>query len=152
MDRTLSDDADFEWFIIFKLCRKVKYGRTDIYDKGCHGQKSVTGEDLIQQMDQVVQERWMFTITKLFKEFPEISGSSIYTIITSDSLWQSRNQTTVTSVDAHKFSQKTKKVQHHYSYLGPKRCFPCWFHGTRESNQCECLLSDIAKITKSHPK
>jgi histone-lysine N-methyltransferase SETMAR len=72
----MSDGVVREW------CRKFKYGRTDVHDEGGQGRKSVASEDRVQRVNHVVREKRRFTISELALEFPYISRSSLYTIVT----------------------------------------------------------------------
>jgi hypothetical protein len=46
------------------------------------GQPSVVSDDLVQNVDQKVCERLSFTISELLCEFPQISHTVLYEIIT----------------------------------------------------------------------
>jgi hypothetical protein len=43
---------------------------------------SVVNDDLVQSVDQKFCERWHFTISELLSEFPQISHTILYEIIT----------------------------------------------------------------------
>lgn len=72
----MSDGVVREW------CRKFKEGRTDIHDEEGQGHKSVAREDNVQRVNQVVRKKLRFTIGELCGEFPEVSRSFVYTIVT----------------------------------------------------------------------
>jgi transposase len=74
----MSDGSVREW------CRKFKEGRTDVHDEGGHGRKSVATVGLVERVDQVVRGKRRFTISELSEEFPEISRSALYTIVSKD--------------------------------------------------------------------
>jgi hypothetical protein len=46
------------------------------------GRPSVVSDDLVQSVDQNICERWHFTISELSCEFPQISRTLLYEIIT----------------------------------------------------------------------
>lgn len=72
----MSDGAVREW------CRKFKDGRNDVHDEGGQGRKSVVSDDLVQRVGRMVKENRRFTITALSTEFPEVSRSVLYSIVT----------------------------------------------------------------------
>ena len=76
----MSDGSVREW------CRKFKEGRTDVHDEDGHGRKSVATVGLVERVDvdQVVRGKRRFTISELSEEFPEISRSALYTIVSKD--------------------------------------------------------------------
>jgi hypothetical protein len=45
-------------------------------------QPSIVSNDLVQNVDQKICERWHFTISELLCEFPQISCTVLYKIIT----------------------------------------------------------------------
>jgi hypothetical protein len=59
-----------------------KYGRTDVHDEERSGRPSVVSDDLVQSVDQKICERWRFTIPEISCEFPQISRTVLYEIIT----------------------------------------------------------------------
>lgn len=72
----ISDGVVREW------CRKFKDGRTDVHDEGGQGRKSVATDNLVQRVDEEVRGNRRFTINDLSIKFPEVSRSSLYTIVT----------------------------------------------------------------------
>jgi hypothetical protein len=46
------------------------------------GQPSVMSDDLVQSTDSKICERWHFTISEVLCEFPQISRTVLYEIIT----------------------------------------------------------------------
>ena len=73
----MSDGSVREW------CRKFKEGRTDVHDEGGNGRRSVATVGLVER-DQVVRGKRRFTISELSEEFPQISMSALYTIVSKD--------------------------------------------------------------------
>jgi hypothetical protein len=63
-------------------CRMFKDGRTNVHDEKRSGQPSVVSDDLVQSVDQKMCERRRFTISELSCEFPHISHTVLYKIIT----------------------------------------------------------------------
>ncbi|XP_035233307.1 uncharacterized protein LOC118205125 [Stegodyphus dumicola] len=72
----MSDGVVREW------CRNFKDGRTDVHDEGGQGRKSVVTDDIVQRVDQAVKQNRRFTISKLSMKFPEVSRSSLFSIVT----------------------------------------------------------------------
>ncbi|XP_035219901.1 uncharacterized protein LOC118192980 [Stegodyphus dumicola] len=72
----MSDGVVCEW------CRNFKDGRTDVHEEGRQGRKSVATDDIVQRVDQAVKQNRRFTISELSTKFPEVSRSSLYSIIT----------------------------------------------------------------------
>lgn len=77
-NNVMSDGSVREW------CRKFKEGRTDVHDEGGQGRKSVATVGLVERVDQAVRCKRRFTISELSDEFPDISRSALYTIVTQD--------------------------------------------------------------------
>jgi hypothetical protein len=59
-----------------------KDGPTNVHYEEQSGQLSVVSDDLVQSADQNICERWCFTISELLCEFPQISCTVLYKIIT----------------------------------------------------------------------
>jgi hypothetical protein len=59
-----------------------KDGRTNVDGEERSGWPSVVSDDLVQSVDQKICERWRFTISELTWEFPLISRTVPYEIIT----------------------------------------------------------------------
>ncbi|XP_035233181.1 uncharacterized protein LOC118204999, partial [Stegodyphus dumicola] len=57
-------------------------GQTDVHDEGGQGRKSVATDDIVQRVDQAVKQNRRFTISELSMKFPEVSRSSLYSIVT----------------------------------------------------------------------
>jgi hypothetical protein len=63
-------------------CRMFKDGQTNVHDEQQSGQPSVVSDNLVWSVDQKICERWPFTISELLCEFPYISCTVLYHIIT----------------------------------------------------------------------
>ncbi|GBM11815.1 hypothetical protein AVEN_26749-1 [Araneus ventricosus] len=64
-----------------KWCRNFDAGRADVHDAGGQGRKPVSTDDLFQRVDQAIRGNRRFTISGLSDLFPEISRSTLYTIV-----------------------------------------------------------------------
>ena len=71
---------------VHKWVRAFRDGRTNIHDEERSGRPSVNTDDLIQKVDCKVRENRRFTISSLCKEFPAVSRSVVYEIVTSGCL------------------------------------------------------------------
>ncbi|XP_035228515.1 uncharacterized protein LOC118200664 [Stegodyphus dumicola] len=78
----MSDGVVREW------CRKFKDGRTDVHDEGGQGRKSVATDDVVQRVNQAVKQNRRFIISELSMKFPEVSRSSLYSIVTEQSRYR----------------------------------------------------------------
>ncbi|GBL55464.1 hypothetical protein AVEN_91243-1 [Araneus ventricosus] len=67
--------------MIRKWFRAFKDGRTNVHDGERSGRSSVI-EDLVQKVDGKVRENRRFTISFLSNEFPQVSRSVLYGIVT----------------------------------------------------------------------
>jgi hypothetical protein len=56
--------------------------RTNVHDEERSGRPSVVSDDPVQSVDQKICERQRFTISELSCEFPHISRTVLYKIIT----------------------------------------------------------------------
>jgi transposase len=74
----MSDTYVREW------CRKFHDGRTDMYDEGGQGRPSVVTDDLVQHVDKLVLKQHQFTISELLLEFPQVSRTVLYEIVTNN--------------------------------------------------------------------
>jgi hypothetical protein len=63
-------------------CRMFKDGQTHVHDEERSGRPSVMSDDLVQSVDQKICERQRLTISELPREFPHISRTVLYEIIT----------------------------------------------------------------------
>ncbi|GBM16747.1 hypothetical protein AVEN_9346-1 [Araneus ventricosus] len=59
--------------VLREWCRKFKDEQTTVHDEGRQGRKSVTTEDLVQRVNQVVRQKRRFIISELCVQFPEVS-------------------------------------------------------------------------------
>jgi hypothetical protein len=57
-------------------------GQTNVHDEEQSGHPFVVSDDLVQSVDQKICERWHFTILDLSCEFPQMSCTTLYEIIT----------------------------------------------------------------------
>jgi hypothetical protein len=62
-------------------CRMFKDGQTNFHAEGRSGQSAICGDDLAQSADQKICERRHFKISELLREFPQISSTLFYNII-----------------------------------------------------------------------
>ncbi|GFV52799.1 histone-lysine N-methyltransferase SETMAR [Trichonephila clavipes] len=67
-----------------KWARKFKDGRTNIHDEERLGHPSVITDVLMQAVETKIRENRIFTITILSLEFPDVSQSVVYKIVTED--------------------------------------------------------------------
>ncbi|GFX12845.1 HTH_48 domain-containing protein [Trichonephila clavipes] len=65
-----------------KGVRKSKDERTSVHDEERSGQSSVITEDLMQAVETKISENRRFKITTLSLEFPDVSWSVVYKIVT----------------------------------------------------------------------
>jgi hypothetical protein len=63
-------------------CRMFKYGQTDVHNKEQSGRPTAVSNDLVQSVDQKICERWRLIISEFLCEFPQISHTFLYEIIT----------------------------------------------------------------------
>lgn len=75
-DNFMSDGAVREW------CRKFNDGRTDVHNEGGQGRKSVATDNRVHRVDVAIRQDRRFTISELMVKFPEVSRSSLYSIVT----------------------------------------------------------------------
>jgi transposase len=61
--------------------RMFKDGRTNVYDEERSGRPFVVSDDLVQSVDQKTGERRRFTISELSCQFPQLSRTVLYEII-----------------------------------------------------------------------
>ncbi|GFX62713.1 histone-lysine N-methyltransferase SETMAR [Trichonephila clavipes] len=64
--------------------RKFKDGRTNVHEEERSVRSSVITDDLMQAVETKIRENRRFTITTLSFEFPDISRSVVYKIVTED--------------------------------------------------------------------
>jgi transposase len=63
-------------------CKMFKDGRTNVHDEERGGRPFVMSDDLVQSVYQNIYERRRFTISELAREFPHVSRTVLYEIIT----------------------------------------------------------------------
>jgi hypothetical protein len=59
-----------------------KDGRRNVHNEEPNGPPSAVRDDLVQNVEQKICEKQHFTISELLCEFPQISSTSLYKIIT----------------------------------------------------------------------
>jgi hypothetical protein len=64
-------------------CRMFKDGRTNVHDEERSSRPSAVSYDLVQSVGQKICEKQRFTISELLCEFPQISCTALYKIITA---------------------------------------------------------------------
>jgi hypothetical protein len=57
-------------------------GRTNVHDEERSGWPSVASDNFVESVDEKICEMWRFTISVLLCEFPQISRTVLYEIIT----------------------------------------------------------------------
>ncbi|GFX84710.1 HTH_48 domain-containing protein [Trichonephila clavipes] len=67
-----------------KWVRKFKDGRTNVHEEDHSGLSSVITDDLIQVVETKIRENRRFTTNTLSLEFPDVSRSVVYKILTED--------------------------------------------------------------------
>ncbi|GBN72587.1 hypothetical protein AVEN_211100-1 [Araneus ventricosus] len=68
--------------MVRKWVRAYKDGLTSVHDQERSGRPSISTEDLVQKVDGNVRVHRRITISSLSKEFPEVSRSVLYGIVT----------------------------------------------------------------------
>jgi hypothetical protein len=63
-------------------CRVCKVGRTNVHNEERSGWPSVVSDDIVQNIDQKICERQHFKFSKFSCEFPQVSHTVLYEIIT----------------------------------------------------------------------
>ncbi|GFX10012.1 uncharacterized protein TNCV_4101511 [Trichonephila clavipes] len=67
-----------------KWIKKFKDGRTNVHHEERSSRPSVITDDLMQAVETKIRENRRFTITTLSLEFPDVSRSVVYKIVTVD--------------------------------------------------------------------
>jgi len=62
-------------------CRLFKEGRTNVHDEERSGQPSVITDDLMEKVNTIIRGNCRFTISELSLEFPQVSRSVNYDIV-----------------------------------------------------------------------
>jgi len=65
-------------------CRSFKEGRSNVHDEDRSGRPSVVSENLIERIDTKIRENRRFTITELSEQFPEVSRTVLYELVTEE--------------------------------------------------------------------
>lgn len=68
--------------MVRKWVRSFKDGRSNVHDEERSGRPSVITDDLVGKVDQKIQENRRFTISTLSEQFPQVSRSVVYEIVT----------------------------------------------------------------------
>ncbi|GFG34171.1 hypothetical protein Cfor_08156 [Coptotermes formosanus] len=72
----MSDICVTEW------CRKFRDGRRDVHNEGGEGRPPLVTDDLVERCYKLVRERRRFTTSELSLEFPQVSRTVLYEIVT----------------------------------------------------------------------
>ena len=64
-----------------KWVRMFKDGRVNVHNEPRPGRPSLISKDLVRDVDNKIRENRRFTISKLSIEFPWVSRSVLYTIV-----------------------------------------------------------------------
>ena len=65
-------------------CRSFKEGRSNVHDEDRSGRPSVASENLVERIDVKIRENRRFTITELSEQFPEVSRTVLYELVTKE--------------------------------------------------------------------
>lgn len=68
--------------VVRQWVRLFKSGRTNIHDDERSGRPSVASDDLVTKIDERVRESRRFTISELSEQFPQISRTVLYEVVT----------------------------------------------------------------------
>lgn len=68
--------------VVREWVRSFKGGRTNIHDEDRSGRPSVVTNELVQKIDGKVRDNRRFTISELSDEFPQISRTVLYEVVT----------------------------------------------------------------------
>lgn len=68
--------------VVRQWVRFFKSGRTNIHDEERSGRPSVVSNDLVKKVDEKVRENRRFTISELSEQFPQISRTVLYEVVT----------------------------------------------------------------------
>ncbi|GBN62345.1 hypothetical protein AVEN_208787-1 [Araneus ventricosus] len=69
--------------MVRKWVREFNDGRTDVHDEARSGRPSVVSDGLVAKVNEKIRENRLFTIRMLFDEFPQISKTVLYEIVTN---------------------------------------------------------------------
>jgi hypothetical protein len=59
-----------------------KDGQTNVHNEEQSGRPSVVSDDLVQSVNQKICEGWCFTVSEIWCDFPQVSHTVVYKIIT----------------------------------------------------------------------
>jgi len=65
-----------------KWCKMFRNGRTDVHDAEISGRPSVITDALKQKLKRIIRENRHFTIIEGYEQFPEVSRTFVYEIVT----------------------------------------------------------------------
>ena len=65
-----------------KLCTMFRNGRTDVHDAERSRRPSVITDALKQKVNRIIRENRHFTISEVYEQWPEVSRSVMYEIVT----------------------------------------------------------------------
>ena len=65
-----------KWYTVFRN------GRTDVHDAERSGRPSVITDALKQKLNPIIRENRHFTISEVYEQCPEVSGTVVYEIVT----------------------------------------------------------------------
>jgi len=68
--------------IVRKWCTVFRNGRTDVHDAERSGRPSVIRDSLKKKVNRIIRENRHFTISEVYKQFPEVSRTVVYEIVT----------------------------------------------------------------------
>jgi len=88
-------------------CRLVKEGRRNIHDEEHSGRPSVITDDLMEKVNTTICGNRRFTISELSLEFPHVSRSVIYDIVSSEA----RLQKAVCQMGAENVNRRTQTIR-----------------------------------------
>ena len=67
--------------MVRKWVRAFKDGQKNFHDEERSGRPSVISDDLLQKVDEKMKMNRLFTISSLLEEFPQVSHSVLYEIV-----------------------------------------------------------------------
>jgi len=65
-----------------KWCTMFRNGRTDVHDAERSGRPSAITDTLKQKVNRIIRENRHLTISKVYKQCPEVSSTVVYEIVT----------------------------------------------------------------------
>jgi [histone H3]-lysine36 N-dimethyltransferase SETMAR len=67
--------------VVREWVRAFKSGRTNVHDEERSGRPSVVTDDLVGKIDEKIRDNRRFTISQLSEEFPQISRTVLYEVV-----------------------------------------------------------------------